>query len=70
VSSYPTGTGHGSPYWYDRWVPLIFFGQGIEAGRSDTAVFTVDVAPTLAGLSGIPVPDGLDGRRLDFGETR
>ena len=70
VSSYPTGTGHGSPYWYDRWVPLVFLGQGVERGISDESVFTVDVAPTLAGLAGIPVPDDLDGRRLDLSETR
>lgn len=58
------GTTHGSPYWYDRHVPLFFLGAGIEPGRSEEGVYTVDVAPTLAGLAGIPFPDDLDGRPI------
>ncbi|MEJ2539871.1 MAG: alkaline phosphatase family protein [Gemmatimonadota bacterium] len=58
-----TGTTHGSPYWYDRHVPFILRGPGIPAvRRSDVAVHTVDMAPILAGLAGIPVPNDLDGR--------
>jgi len=57
-----TGTTHGSPYYYDRHVPLIFLGAGIPAGVSRERVATVDVAPTLARLAGVPVPDDLDGR--------
>jgi len=60
--SFPTGTTHGSPYWYDRHVPIILLGAGIESGSSDAAAYTVDVAPTLAALAGITVPDDLDGR--------
>ncbi|NNL30746.1 MAG: sulfatase-like hydrolase/transferase [Gemmatimonadetes bacterium] len=59
-----TGTNHETPYWYDRHVPLIFYGAGIETGVSDAPVYTVDFAPTLAALAGIPVPDDLDGRRI------
>lgn len=58
----PTGTSHGTPYWYDRHVPFMLLGAGVRAGSSATAVYTVDVAPTLAGLAGIPVPDDLDGK--------
>lgn len=58
------GASHQSPYYYDRWVPLIFYGAGVEPGRSDRAVATVDVAPTLAALAGIPTPDDLDGEAL------
>ena len=57
----PRGTGHGTPYYYDRHVPLIFFGRGVETGGSSSPVRTVDIAPTLAGLAGIPVPTDLDG---------
>lgn len=57
-------TTHGTPYFYDRTVPLIFLGAGVEAGMSDGAVATVDVAPTLAALAGIQTPDDLDGRVL------
>jgi arylsulfatase A-like enzyme len=28
---------------------------------SDLPVYTVDLAPTLAGLAGVPVPSDLDG---------
>lgn len=60
----PRGTGHGTPYYYDRHVPLFFFGSGIDAGASRDPVRTVDIAPTLADLSGIPAPDDLDGRSI------
>jgi len=57
----PRGTGHGSPYYYDRHVPLIFLGKGIETGSSGSPVRTVDIAPTLADLAGIAAPTDLDG---------
>jgi arylsulfatase A-like enzyme len=57
-----TGTTHGSPYYYDRHVPLVFLGAGVPAGVSQERVATVDVAPTLARLAGVPMPDDLDGR--------
>lgn len=60
--SYPTGTTHGSPYWYDRQVPFMLLGAGVESGTSDRAVYTVDMAPTLSALAGVPAPDDLDGR--------
>lgn len=58
------GTSHETPYWYDRHVPMVFLGSGVEAGASDEPVYTVDFAPTLAALVGIPIPDDLDGRRV------
>ncbi len=60
--SFPTGTTHGSPYWYDRWVPFILMGRGVTPGQSERPVYTVDIAPTLAALAGIRAPDDLDGR--------
>ena len=48
------GTGHGSPYWYDRHVPLLFMGPGFAAGRDTTRAATVDFAPTLARVIGMP----------------
>lgn len=58
------GTTHGSPFHYDRWVPLILMGPGIEGGRVEDPVKPLDLAPTLAGLAGIPFPDDLDGVSL------
>jgi hypothetical protein len=58
------GTSHGTPYWYDRHVPMIFMGPGIAAGRDDTRASTVDFAPTLARILGVNAPGELDGRPL------
>ena len=60
----PTGTSHGTPYWYDRSVPFLLLGAGVEKGESSVSVYTVDMAPTLAWLAGIRVPDDLDGRPI------
>ncbi len=58
-------TTHGSPYYYDRHVPIIFLGGMIPAGASAERVATVDVAPTLAWLAKVPAPGDLDGRILE-----
>ena len=55
------GTGHGTPYWYDRHVPFIVYGDGITPGVSEEPVYTYDAAPTLAAFAGVPVPEDLDG---------
>jgi predicted AlkP superfamily pyrophosphatase or phosphodiesterase len=56
-----TGTTHGSPYPYDTHVAMLFWGAGIHEGRVDREVHTVDVAPTIARLLGIPYPKSVDG---------
>jgi predicted AlkP superfamily pyrophosphatase or phosphodiesterase len=60
----PRGSGHGSVYWYDRHVPLIFMGAGISAGQDPFPARTVDFAPTAAAILGIKYPSDLDGRIL------
>src|SRR5262245_56955377 len=46
-------------------VPLILAGPGVPVGRVvDERVATVDVLPTLLGLLGVPLPQGLAGRDL------
>jgi hypothetical protein len=64
------GTGHGSPYWYDRWVPVVVMGPGVVPGRATGPAFTVDLAPTLAALGGFPIPDDLDGSPRGVRESR
>ena len=54
--AWPRGTDHGSPYLYDRRVPLLFMGPGIQAGRRDGHASTRSIAPTLAGLLGLETP--------------
>jgi predicted AlkP superfamily pyrophosphatase or phosphodiesterase len=61
-----TGTTHGSPYWYDRHVPMIFMGPGIRAGRVNDRVSTVDFAPTLARYIRVNHPSDIDGRALSL----
>lgn len=63
-TSQARGSGHGSPYWHDRHVPVIFMGSGIPAGRDAARVSTNDFAPTLARLARVPFPGDLDGRPL------
>jgi predicted AlkP superfamily pyrophosphatase or phosphodiesterase len=55
------GTGHGTPYYYDRWVPFIVYGAGVTSGIHEERAATVDLAPTLARLLGITPPADLDG---------
>jgi predicted AlkP superfamily pyrophosphatase or phosphodiesterase len=57
---------HGSPYEYDRDVPIIFYGANIRHGSQPDGVMTVDVAPTLGAAAGVRPPAGLDGHPLSF----
>lgn len=57
-------TTHGSVYAYDSHVPLLVRRPGGHFGRVGEPVRTVDLAPTLAELVGIPVPEDLDGVSL------
>ena len=58
---------HGSPWDYDRRVPMLFWRKGMTAFEQPSPVETVDIAPTLAALIGLPVPAGaFDGRCLDL----
>jgi predicted AlkP superfamily pyrophosphatase or phosphodiesterase len=59
-----TGTTHGSVYWYDRYVPFLLLGTGVRRGTSATAVYSVDMAPTLARLAGIAAAPDLDGQAV------
>ena len=59
-----TGTTHGSPYAYDRHVPLLFFGFGISPGVYAEACRPNDIAPTIAHILGLSPPEGCDGAIL------
>lgn len=56
--------GHGSPWDYDRQVPILFWWPGVTPRTLAVPAQTVDIAPTLAALLGISPPD-VDGRCLD-----
>lgn len=57
------GTGHGSPHGYDTRVPILLMGKGITPGEYLQAASPVDIAPTLAFLAGITLPQS-EGRVL------
>ena len=57
---------HGSPWDYDRRVPVIFWRKGVAPAARDEAVDTVDILPTLAAMVGLQVQAStIDGRCLD-----
>ncbi len=64
MNKVPTGTTHGTPYDYDTHVPQLWFGAGVMPGVHPERVGVDDIAPTLAGLLGIPSPPEARGRRL------
>lgn len=58
---------HGSPWNYDRRVPIVFYRPGMSAFEQPLPVETVDILPTLAALVGLSIPAGeIDGRCLDL----
>jgi hypothetical protein len=60
---------HGSPWDYDRKVPILFWRKSIRSFEQTLAVETVDILPTLGALIGVPIPTGsIDGRCLDLDE--
>ncbi|QNE31903.1 alkaline phosphatase family protein [Sphingomonas sp. NBWT7] len=56
---------HGSPWDYDRRVPILFWRANMDGFEQPLSVETVDIVPTLAASIGLPVA-GLDGRCLDL----
>lgn len=59
------GTEHGTFYNYDAHVPLIFYGNAIPEGKSYRRVGITDIAPTLAALLEIQMPNGSVGEVLE-----
>ena len=58
---------HGSPWDYDRRVPILFWRSGLQHFEQPMTVMTVDIAPTLAALIGVKIPaDEIDGTCLDI----
>lgn len=58
-----TGTGHGTPYYYDQHVPVILMGYGIQPGEYFEPITPADIAPTFAALTGLTLATR-DGRVL------
>jgi alkaline phosphatase len=58
---------HGSPWIYDRRVPIVFYRPRTIGFEQPLGVETVDILPTLAALVDLKIPPGeIDGRCLDL----
>jgi predicted AlkP superfamily pyrophosphatase or phosphodiesterase len=56
---------HGSPYDYDRRVPILFWRPGAWGSTVERPVETTDILPTIASMIGLPVqPGSVDGHCL------
>jgi predicted AlkP superfamily pyrophosphatase or phosphodiesterase len=55
------GTSHGSYYNYDRQVPFLLYGWGIQKGETTRKTYIADIAPTISTLLNILAPSGSTG---------
>ena len=66
ISYSKTGSTHGSPQVYDTHVPLLFYGKGIQKGKTFKKTAVTDIAPTISALLGIAAPNAATGDVLEF----
>ena len=59
------GTTHGSATPDDQRVPILLYGFGIKPGKYDGAATPADIAPTLAYLAGVTLPNADGGPLKD-----
>ena len=62
-------SGHGTPWDYDRRVPILFWTPGGEGQERVLPVETIDIAPTLAAVIGLRADEIVEGRCLELGWT-
>jgi hypothetical protein len=65
LSGSSTGTTHGSAYAYDTHIPLLWYGWKIKAGKTSREIHMTDVAPTLATMLNIQMPNGNVGEVIE-----
>ena len=65
ISYGPKGTTHGSGYTYDTHVPLLFYGNGVQPGKTYERTSVTDIAPTISALLGIAFPSGTTGSVIE-----
>lgn len=58
------GTTHGSPYSYDRHVPLLIKQPNVIGKKITQNVQTVDIVPTILQMLGISTEENFDGNSL------
>lgn len=65
VAGWTTGTTHGLWNLYDTHIPLLFYGWGISPGKTTREVYMTDIAPTVAALLKIQMPNGCVGQVIN-----
>lgn len=53
-----TGTTHGLWNPYDTHIPLLWYGWGINKGKTNREIYMTDIAPTIAAMLHIQMPNG------------
>ncbi len=56
------GTTHGSWNPYDSHIPLLWYGWGIRKGKTSREVYMTDIAPTVASLLQLQMPNSSIGK--------
>lgn len=59
------GSTHGNWSPYDAHIPLVWFGWGVRKGVLNREVHMTDIAPTLAALLHIQMPNGCVGKVIE-----
>ena len=57
-----TGTTHGLWNPYDTHIPLLWYGWGIKQGKTNRETYMTDIAPTIAAMLHIQMPNGSIGQ--------
>ncbi|MDX1938517.1 MAG: alkaline phosphatase PafA [Flavihumibacter sp.] len=60
-----TGTTHGLWNPYDSHIPLLWYGYGIKKGKLHRETYMTDIAPTMAALLKIQMPNGSVGKVIE-----
>lgn len=60
-----TGTTHGLWNPYDSHIPLLWYGYGIKKGQLHRETYMTDIAPTMAALLKIQMPNGSVGKVIE-----
>ena len=60
-----TGTTHGLWNPYDSHIPLLWYGWGVKQGKTNREIYMTDIAPTVAALLHIQMPNGSVGHVIE-----
>ncbi|HEX2532554.1 MAG TPA: alkaline phosphatase PafA [Chitinophagaceae bacterium] len=60
-----TGTTHGVWAPYDAHIPNVWFGWGVKQGKTNRVVHMADIAPTLAAMLRIQMPNATIGKVIE-----